>query len=120
MVIRETTEEEAFESLINPTFPNLKTAFNEPNYFMERAILSPKNIYVHALNSLLESRMPGENVEYLSIDSVEEDPQNLYQVEFLNGLNLSGFPQHKIRLKPGCPIILLRNMDKEMGLCNGT
>ena len=31
MVIRETTEEEALESLIDHTFPNLQTAFNEPN-----------------------------------------------------------------------------------------
>ena len=77
-------------------------------------------MFVHSINQMLASRLPGEKVEYLSFDSVEEDPQNLYQIEFLNSLNLAGFPQHQIVLKPGCPIILLRNMDKSLGLCNGT
>jgi ATP-dependent DNA helicase PIF1 len=41
-------------------------------------------------------------------------------MEFLNSLTVSGLPPHVLRLKVGCPIILLRNIDPSNGLCNGT
>ena len=31
-----------------------------------------------------------------------------------------GVPQHLLRLKPGMPIMLLRNINPRLGLCNGT
>lgn len=59
----------------------------------------------------------------MSIDSVEERDErqrNLYPVEFLNTLTVSGMPPHKLQLKVGSPIMLLRNINGEQGLCNGT
>jgi ATP-dependent DNA helicase PIF1 len=35
-------------------------------------------------------------------------------------LRTSGLPNHKIKLKVGTPIMLLRNLDQVQGLCNGT
>jgi ATP-dependent DNA helicase PIF1 len=29
-------------------------------------------------------------------------------------------PPHELRLKVGCPVLLLRNLDAPRGLCNGT
>jgi len=40
--------------------------------------------------------------------------------EFLNTLTTSRMPNHKIKLKTGTPIMLLRNIDQSEGLCNGT
>jgi len=40
--------------------------------------------------------------------------------EFLNSLKVSGLPNHGIRLKVGCPVMLLRNLDPKGGLMNGT
>jgi ATP-dependent DNA helicase PIF1 len=40
--------------------------------------------------------------------------------EFLSTLRTSGLPNHSIKLKVGCPIMLLRNIDQAEGLCNGT
>jgi ATP-dependent DNA helicase PIF1 len=40
--------------------------------------------------------------------------------EFLNSLRTSGLPNHKITLKVGTPIMLMRNLDPADGLCNGT
>ena len=39
---------------------------------------------------------------------------------FLNSVKVSGLPNHKLRLKIGCPVMLLRNIDPIGGLMNGT
>ena len=41
-------------------------------------------------------------------------------MEYLNSLNTGGLPPAKLALKIGCPVMLLRNLDVSMGLCNGT
>ncbi len=45
---------------------------------------------------------------------------SLYLVEFLNTLQFSGIANHKLELKVGVPILLLRNLNQSVGLCNGT
>nr|GEX59345.1 DNA helicase [Tanacetum cinerariifolium] len=44
----------------------------------------------------------------------------LYHAEYLNSLNFVGFPPHRLELKVGAPIILIRNLNISGGLCNGT
>ena len=56
----------------------------------------------------------------MSVDKVNSDNSHIYPVEFLNSLNASGLPLACIALKPGCPLMLLRNLDPSNGLCNGT
>lgn len=81
---------------------------------------------MHDLNILMLEKIPGKSKEYLSLDSIEMDGdsiqsnQVLYPVEFLNSLNFSGFPNHRLTLKIGSPVMLLRNMNQREGLCNRT
>ena len=45
---------------------------------------------------------------------------SIYPTEFLNSLSPSGMPPHTLRLKINLPVVLLRNIDPDNGLCNGT
>ena len=51
---------------------------------------------------------------YVSVDSINdktaEDSHN-YPIEFLNGLKPAGMPPHKLNLKIGSIIMLLRNLN---------
>ena len=43
-----------------------------------------------------------------------------YPAEYLNSLNASGLPLARLTLKPGCPLMVLGNLDRSNGICNGT
>jgi ATP-dependent DNA helicase PIF1 len=67
------------------------------------------------------SYLPSAQVDFLSADSAEDkEVANTYPSEFLNTLEVSGMPSHKLPLKIGAPVMLLRNLDPSAGLCNGT
>lgn len=114
-------------SLIFTTFNNIIDKYNNNdnyiNYIKDRAILTIKNEDVDDINEQIINLFPGIAHEFLSADSVEDKDfvhQNLYPIEFLNTLTPSGTPPHKLILKVGVPIILLRNLNPAEGLCNGT
>ncbi|XP_076927469.1 uncharacterized protein LOC143591031 [Bidens hawaiensis] len=113
--------------LIQFVYPNILNNSQDPTYFQQRGLLAPTNEVVHEINDRLLELFHGDPVEYLSSDSVSKsdyidgnvDP-TLYSTEILNGLKISGLPNHKLILKVGVPVMLLRNIDQKKGLCNGT
>ncbi|XP_022014727.1 uncharacterized protein LOC110914228 [Helianthus annuus] len=121
-----TDTSDPISTLIDFVYPSILENFNNQNYFSERAIFAPKNEVVHEINDRLLSLFPGEEREYLSSDSLcqSENPnatqQKLYSPDVLNGLKVSGLPNHRLALKVGVPVMLLRNIDQQNGLCNGT
>jgi ATP-dependent DNA helicase PIF1 len=66
------------------------------------------------------NKFQGGEVVYHSFNEAIDDPHNYYPQEFLNTLTPNGIPPHVLKLKIGCPVILLRNLDSANGLCNGT
>jgi len=87
----------------------------------ERAILAPRNKEVSLINAMVLSYLPGAQVNFLSTDFAEDtEVVNTYPSEFLNTLEVSGMPSHKLLLKIGAPVILLHNLDPLARLCNGT
>ncbi|XP_023733202.1 uncharacterized protein LOC111881041 [Lactuca sativa] len=114
-------------SLIDFVYPSILEKYNNTSYFQERAILSPKNEVVREINDCLLSKFPGNEVEYLSLDSIcqsefvhDQYDANLYSPEVLNGLKVSGLPNHKLVLKVDILVMLLRNIYQKNGLCNRT
>jgi len=93
--------------------------------FCSAAILTTKNADVDSLNEGILETFLGNKREYLSADSIDESTvaqheRHLLPVEMLNQLVVDGFPPHTLKLKKGAPIMLLRNLSPEEGLCNGT
>jgi len=109
------------QDLADHVYDGLNTGIHPESYFNDRAILAARNDVVNHLNIQLIQRMPGQVVEKLSADNVV-DPADAskYPVEVLNQISESGLPPHKLTLKEGCPVMLLRNLDPRRGLCNGT
>ncbi|KAF7826877.1 helicase-like protein [Senna tora] len=79
------------QSIVDNTYPQFINNRHNHEYFRDRAILSPKLDDVAHVNDYMLGLLPG-----------------------------SGIPYHTLKLKIGAPIMLLRNIDRSMGLCNGT
>ena len=93
---------------------------NSMSEVADRCIICPTNKTVDLINSKVMEKFPGDIRVYRSIDTVPPSDSFNYPSEFLNTLAPSGLPPHKIGLKIGCPIMLLRNMHPQEGHCNGT
>lgn len=110
------------DSIIRDVFGD-RLAIENVSQFSKKAILCPKNSDVDVMNENVLQILEGDRTQYLSSDSIddatEDDGQN-YPIEFLNELTPSGMPPHKLNLKIGAIIMLLRNLNTKRGLCNGT
>lgn len=114
-------------SLIDFIYPGIGTQPPPPpEYFLDRAILAPRNADVADINHTVLDRMTGDVRTYFSADKIladentDPDEDIPVPVEFLRSINNSSLPPGELRLKVGCPLILLRNLASSRGLCNGT
>ncbi|MBW0474849.1 hypothetical protein O181_014564 [Austropuccinia psidii MF-1] len=90
------------------------------NYFKSRILLAPLNANVKEFNKLLLDQLKSEEYISYSIDRLAGDEAHAVPEEVLNSLSKPGFPDHKIHLKLGVPLLLLCNLRIQSGLCNGT
>ena len=115
----------SIDNLMNEIFPCGILNNQQEKIPINRAILASVNTEVEEINNKIVNRMEGEEFVYLSRDALIDEDNNArnnqnYPTEFLNAQSPSGCPQHRLVLKNGCPVILLRNLDVSRGLCNGT
>ena len=117
----------SLDALIDRVYPGLAQRFIDNTltsaWLLERAILAPLNTDIHAINAVITRGIPGEEKVYVSSDSVQDASAGetmLYTTEYLNSLHPNGFPPHRLVLKLGMPIMLIRNMNPKVGMCNGT
>jgi ATP-dependent DNA helicase PIF1 len=112
----------SLETLIHAVFPALAINYANQGYMDGRAILTTKNIIVNSFNTQIVESVPRQEHIFLSVDLVEtgDDQAMVIGTEFLNTITLVGMPPHRLALKVGVPVMLLRNLDATLGLCNGT
>jgi hypothetical protein len=92
-------------------------------YFLNHAILAPRNDNVRETNEKILEKMNGSIIIYHSADSLEDEGEGIRDDvpdDFLRSIESSSLPPSELKIKIGCPLMLLRNLDPGKGLCNGT
>ena len=113
-------------SIVESTYPDIVANMSEIIYFQDKAILAPKNSVVDRINEYMLNLIPGEERIYLSYDQPYSRNPNgdaaadVHTPKFLNTITALGLPNHVLRLKVRALVMLLRNIDQTLGLCNGT
>ncbi|KAF0712371.1 hypothetical protein AaE_012043 [Aphanomyces astaci] len=126
-IARNWETDQDLNAYIDQIYGDINTPANPPEYMYERAILAPKNVGVDEYNAKVLRKINSSAMfTCLSADSVEQEGKDVddtameFPSEFLNSINISGLPPHKLEFKVGCPVMLLRNICPSQGLCNGT
>ncbi|KAL9840499.1 putative DNA helicase [Arabidopsis thaliana] len=94
------------ESIIKAVYGTSFDEERDPKFFQDRAILCEEKIY--------------RSSDSIDPSDTRADKNPVYTPDFLNKIKISGLPNHLLRLKVGCPVMLLRNLDLHGGLMNGT
>ncbi|KAL3038294.1 hypothetical protein AAZX31_01G123700 [Glycine max] len=118
--------DDPIHAIVEATYPSLINNYSDTDYLQKRVVLASKNEIVDKINDYVLSLIPNHEKEYCSADSIDKSDELLNPAfallppEFLYALQTSGTPNHKLKLKVGTPIMLLRNLDQTDGLCNRT
>ena len=114
-------EENCMKKFCRIVFPNLESNLKKPNWLVGRTLLAPTNREVDSLNSVIQGMITGKSIVLQSADTLENPEDSFrFNTEYLNTLKPNGFPPHMLTLKPGMPLMILRNINPRQGLCNGT
>jgi len=111
--LRSTSVDDLISTIYSAVHPWLPIP--PPSYFSERMILAPRNTDVDDINKEVMDRLAGASKTYLSanlplmhdrISSVHDSTPCL-PVEFIQSLPCAGMPPAKLKLKVGCPALLM-------------
>ncbi|KAL6579134.1 hypothetical protein OROMI_009350 [Orobanche minor] len=120
------TESDDFvRSIVDATYPEFCDHIGDLSYLQGRAILAPTLEEADLINEYIVSMYNTDERVYLSSDYIATTDrgistfEQMHSVEYLNSIKCSGVPNHQLKLKVGVPVILLRNIDLTVDLCNG-
>nr|GEX46434.1 DNA helicase [Tanacetum cinerariifolium] len=119
-------EDTAITDLINSIYDS--QTFERPNaeHLQKKVIVCLKNKTAYTINTQVLSALNQRQHVYLSSNDATlhgkdgGETELLYPNEYLNSLKFVRLPPHRLELKVGAPIILLRNLNLTGGLCNRT
>ncbi|CDF77379.1 unnamed protein product [Chondrus crispus] len=114
--------EHTIRNLCLKVFQGIRDNHAHPACLTKRDILTTKNRPLEEVKEVIGNMIPGPCRTYLSADEVENEDTNalIYPTEMLNTLTAgSALPDHKLKLKKGFIVMLLRNLDPATGHVNG-
>ncbi len=104
-----------FKQIIKKVFHHIESSTTLSTALLSHnnsAILCAKNDTAAEINEVALNMMRGDIISKLSADSVDSD--NI-PIEYVNSITPNSCPPHELRLKIGCPLILLRNINIKKG-----
>ena len=113
-------------TIFDKIYPGFISNLGSHEYLRSRAILTPTNLIVDDINEYILEKIPGETHTYLNQDSIEDrgvgenNFDDSFPVEYLNSLNMPCLLKHELKIKVGVVVMLMRNLNQILGLCNGT
>ena len=114
-------EKDSMRKLADHVYPKLEKNYDQDGWMDGRAILAPTNKQVDEINDLITDSFPGAPTVLTSSDDlINANDFQRYNIEYLNSLSPTGLPNNRLFIKPGMPLMLMRNLNPKMGLCNGT
>ncbi|XP_074327036.1 uncharacterized protein LOC141664977 [Apium graveolens] len=120
------TSRDPIQKLFEVTYPDFLHNISSHEYLRLRVILTPTNIVVDKINTTILEKIPGMVYTYLSQDSIDDagdddnDFRSAFPIEYLNSINMPCIPKHELKLKVRVVVVLMRNLNQIIGLCNGT
>ena len=91
---------------------------------INRQILCSTNKEVDFYNDQILNLLSGPKISLLSGNRLSDNSgvgmTNNYTIDILERYNFRSLPCHKIDVKVGCPLVILRNYDTFNGIVNGT
>ncbi|CAI0426972.1 unnamed protein product [Linum tenue] len=118
--------DDSVQSIADDIYDSFPDSHRDPAYLTSRAIVTPTNATVSRINNYMLQRVPGNSKTYYSSDSLQLSTETAdlfdesYPTEFFNILTFNGVPEHELTLKVCTPVMLLRNLNPALGLCNST
>ena len=113
---------ESKEDLETKVYGDFEANYDNETYLSERAIMSSTNDVIQACNFEMVKRIPtgDKPVFFLSRDICQDpDDQARFDSDCLNQIETSGLPPHRLFLKVGAIIILIKNLSVRMKHVNG-
>jgi hypothetical protein len=110
-------------SMVSKIFTDLDVMLANEQYvdLSKRAILCPKVNTTSQFNDIIIERMlPGPTTSYFARDDMTSQNTEIFTLDQLHMQQPSGFPPFELKLKVGTVVLLLRNLNPEKGLGNGT
>ncbi|GMG25363.1 unnamed protein product [Ambrosiozyma monospora] len=107
---------------VNDLIENIFPAQDLLNPDPDSAIITTTNRAVNEINDIIFDKLDLPAMVYRAHDSIFEDNVQFhhYSQENLNSMHMEGLPSGIISLKVNCIVMLLRNVNSDAGLCNGT
>ena len=135
------SESKSIEQFCDEMFPGLKEVVASGmknrlvsqdkdwiDWLISRGITVPINDDAAEVNQILINKLAGEETVYKSADSLlikkkSQDDGDIsnelkFPPEYLNSISLPSLPPHRLVLKPGTPVMLMRNLDPHNGHVN--